>query len=82
MLPSAPLPALRTRTRPDMGPCRAHRYAENDFTVLFKTLADDPDTYLEKDAATYSSAVGRSFYSQIIPSNSVTWAGPPGRSNG
>ncbi len=44
---------------------------ENDFTVMFQTLADDPDTYLRKDAATFASAVGRSFYSQIIPSNSV-----------
>jgi salicylate 1-O-methyltransferase len=38
---------------------------------MFQTLADDPDTYLRKDAATFASAVGRSFYSQIIPSNSV-----------
>jgi hypothetical protein len=44
---------------------------DNNFTVMFETLADDPDTYLRKDAATFASAVGRSFYSQIIPSNSV-----------
>ena len=44
---------------------------DNNFTVLFETLADDPDTYLRTDAATFASAVGRSFYSQIIPSNSV-----------
>ena len=38
---------------------------------MFETLAEDHDTYLRKDAATFASAVGRSFYSQIIPSNSV-----------
>ena len=34
----------------------------NDFTALFATLAEDPDSYLKKDAATFASAVGRSFY--------------------
>ena len=38
---------------------------------LFRTLEEDPDTYLRKDRATFASAVGRSFYSQILPSNSV-----------
>ena len=38
---------------------------------MFRTLADDPDAYLRKDAATFASAVGRSFYTQILPSNSV-----------
>jgi hypothetical protein len=44
---------------------------ENDFTAMFRTLAEDPDSYLRKDAATYASAVGRSFYEQIMPSSSV-----------
>ena len=44
---------------------------DNDFTAMFRTLADDPDAYLRKDAATFASAVGRSFYTQILPSNSV-----------
>ena len=30
-----------------------------------------PDSYLHKDAATFASAVGRSFYEQIMPSSSV-----------
>ena len=47
---------------------------ENDFTELFRTLSDDPDTYLKKDHASFASAVGRSFYSQILPSNSVNLA--------
>jgi hypothetical protein len=34
-------------------------------------VEDDPDSYLKKDAASFASAVGRSFYTQILPSNSV-----------
>ena len=63
---------LRNRTRPEHSVLVVHTdVPDNNFTVLFQTLAEDPDTYLDKDAATFASAVGRSFYSQIIPSNSV-----------
>ncbi len=69
---SAALPVLRSRTRPEHSILVVHTdVPDNDFTVMFQTLAEDPDTYLRKDAATFASAVGRSFYSQIIPSNSV-----------
>jgi hypothetical protein len=69
---SAALPVLRNRTRPEHSVLVVHTdVPDNNFTVLFETLADDPDTYLHADAATFASAVGRSFYSQIIPSNSV-----------
>jgi salicylate 1-O-methyltransferase len=69
---SAALPVLRNRTRPEHSILVVHTdVPDNNFTVMFETLADDPDTYLDKDAATFASAVGRSFYSQIIPSNSV-----------
>ncbi len=69
---SAALPVLRNRTRPEHSVLVVHTdVPDNNFTVLFETLADDPDTYLRKDAATFASAVGRSFYTQIIPSNSV-----------
>ncbi len=69
---SAALPVLRSRTRPEHSILVVHTdVPDNNFTVMFETLADDPDTYLRKDAATFASAVGRSFYSQIIPSNSV-----------
>jgi hypothetical protein len=44
---------------------------DNDFTALFSTLADDPDSYTRKDAASFPSAIGRSFYAQILPSQSV-----------
>ena len=69
---SAALPVLRSRTRPEHSILVVHTdVPDNDFTVMFETLANDPDTYLRRDAATFASAVGRSFYSQIIPSNSV-----------
>jgi hypothetical protein len=68
----AAIATLRKRTRPEHSILVAHTdVAENDFTVLFQTLEGDPDSYLKKDAASFASAIGRSFYSQILPSNSV-----------
>lgn len=64
--------ALRARTRPDHAILVAHTdLPGNDFSALFTTLAEDPDSYLKKDAATFSSAMGRSFYQQILPSQSI-----------
>lgn len=69
----AAVDTLRGRIRKDQAILVTHTdIVENDFTVLFQTLAEDPDSYLRRDAATFSSAVGRSFYSQILPSDSVT----------
>jgi hypothetical protein len=45
---------------------------DNDFTALFHTLETDPNSYLRGDPAAFASAVGRSFYEQILPSQSVT----------
>jgi salicylate 1-O-methyltransferase len=68
----AALGVLRKRTGREQSVMVAHTdVPDNDFTVLFQTLADDPDTYLRKDEATFASAIGRSFYRQILPSNSV-----------
>jgi hypothetical protein len=68
----AAIAVLRRRTRPEQSIMIAHTdVPQNDFSVLFDTLADDPDTYLLKDEATFASAIGRSFYKQILPSNSV-----------
>src|SRR4029077_18242985 len=44
----------------------------NDFTGLFHTLENDPDSYRRGAAAVYSSAVGQSFYEQILPAASVS----------
>ncbi len=43
----------------------------NDFTALFETLRNDPQTYLKRDAAIFASAIGRSFYEQVLPADSV-----------
>lgn len=70
---TAAIAALRARTPKEHAILIAHTdVADNDFTTLFRTLSDDPDSYLHHDAAVYSSAVGRSFYQQILPSHSVT----------
>ena len=45
---------------------------ENDFTVLFNTLLTSPESYLRKDGAVFASAVGRSYYEQILPTHSVS----------
>ena len=44
----------------------------NDFSALFEALESDPDSYLRGEQATFASAVGRSFYRQLLPSSSVT----------
>jgi hypothetical protein len=63
---------LRGRTRPEHSVLVTHTDTpDNDFTTLFRTLAEDRASYLRTDAAAFSSAVGRSYYSQILPSNSV-----------
>ncbi len=68
----AAITVLRTRTRADHAILVAHTdLPDNDFTALFTTLTEDPDSYLAKDAATFASAVGRSFYQQILPSESI-----------
>jgi hypothetical protein len=71
----AAISVVRRRTRPEHSVLVTHTdVPENDFTALFQTLSDDPDTYLKKDHASFASAVGRSYYSQIVPSNSVNLA--------
>lgn len=68
----AAIDVLRKRTRADHSILVLHTdVPDNDFTAMFRTLSDDPDTYLGKDPATFASAIGRSFYEQIMPSGSV-----------
>ncbi len=69
---SAAIAVLRRRTRHDHAILVAHTdLPENDFTALFRTLAEDPDSYLHMDTASFASAIGRSFYGQILPSKTV-----------
>jgi hypothetical protein len=44
----------------------------SDFNALFLTLANDPDSYARGKPDVFPSAVGRSFYEQILPSRTVT----------
>lgn len=44
----------------------------NDFTALFETLANDPDSYLRNDPSVFAAAIGRSYFEQILPALSVT----------
>lgn len=44
----------------------------SDFSQLFQTLETDPGSYLQDGAPTFAAAVGRSYFRQILPSNSVT----------
>ena len=68
----AAISVFRKRTRTEHSILVTHTdVPDNDFSALFRTLSEDPDTYLQKDQASFASAVGRSFYSQILPSNSV-----------
>jgi hypothetical protein len=69
---TAAIRALRQRTRPDHAVLVAHTdRPDNGFTALFETLTKDPDSYLNIDAATFPSAVGRAFYTQILPSSTI-----------
>jgi salicylate 1-O-methyltransferase len=69
----AAISALRKRIEPGRAICVVHTdVAENDYTALFQTLVSDPHSYLRDDPAVFPSAVGRSFYQQILPSASVT----------
>lgn len=69
---SAAIAVLRRRTRHDHAILVAHTDVPcNDFAALFEVVADDPESYLHSDTATFTSAVGRSFYDQIVPSKTV-----------
>jgi len=43
----------------------------NDFSTLFRLLIDNDDSYQKRDAQIYPSAIGRSYFEQILPANSV-----------
>lgn len=69
----AAIAVIRGRTRSEHAVLVAHTdLPGNDFTALFQTLAEDPDSYLHTDNASFPAAIGRSFYGQILPSHSVT----------
>lgn len=72
-----PMAAAIDALRPRIGAERAVGVVhtdlpDNDFTALFHTLATDPDSYLRGRDHVFPSAIGRSFYEQILPDDSVT----------
>ncbi len=65
--------ALRARIDPERAINIVHTdLPDNDFSALFETLANDPESYLKHDPNAFAYAVGRSYFEQILPSNSVT----------
>ena len=69
---SAALAALRRRIGRERPVWVVHTdLPDNDFSSLFATLEHDPERYALDDPMVYWSAVGRSFYEQILPSASV-----------
>ncbi len=73
----APMATAIGSLRARIGPARAISVVHtdlpgNDFAGLFELLATDPASYLRHDPAVFASAIGRSFYEQVLPSASVT----------
>lgn len=70
---SAAIRALRMRVEADRPIAVVHTdLPTSDFSTLFQALEKDPDSYLGADGATFASAVGRTFYEQVMPPASVT----------
>jgi hypothetical protein len=73
----APMRAAIAVLRRRAGPSRAISVVhtdlpDNDFAVLFRMLAEDPESYQRGDPLVFASAIGRSFYEQLLPAASVT----------
>ena len=68
----AAIAALRTRADPGR-PIVVHHVdvPANDFNTLFQVLDSDPDRYSLGQPNVFPSAIGRSFYEQVLPSGSV-----------
>jgi hypothetical protein len=70
---NAAIDVLRQRVGPDRPISVIHTdLPQNDFSALFHTLNTDPNSYLQTQSAVFASAVGRSFFQQILPPASVT----------
>jgi SAM dependent carboxyl methyltransferase len=66
------LRALRLRLAPDRAVFVFHiDQPSNDFNSLFEVLSSDPDRYALNDSNAFPCAIGRSFYEQVLPSESV-----------
>ena len=64
--------AIRTRAGADRPVLVYHNdQPSNDFNSLFEVLDTNPDCYSRGDPSVYSFAIGRSFYQNVLPPNSV-----------
>jgi hypothetical protein len=63
---------LRPRIRADRPVLVFHvDQPSNDFNSLFEVLHTDPDRYARDGANVFPCAIGRSFYEQVLPADSV-----------
>jgi hypothetical protein len=63
---------LRSRVGPDRPILVFHvDQPSNDFNSLFEVLSSDPDRYVLNEPNLFPSAIGRSFYEQVLPPGSV-----------
>jgi S-adenosylmethionine-dependent carboxyl methyltransferase len=63
---------IRTRVGPDRPILVYHAdQPSNDFNSLFELLDASPDRYSRDDPNIFPCAIGRSFYEQVLPPNSV-----------
>jgi S-adenosylmethionine-dependent carboxyl methyltransferase len=72
----APMRVAIENLRPRVGPNRPifvfHvDQAANDFNSLFEVLGSDPDSYGLAEPHVFPCAIGRSFYEQVVPPDSV-----------
>jgi long-chain acyl-CoA synthetase len=72
----APIRIAIGNLRPRLGPNRPISVFHvdlpaNDFNTLFEVLAMDPDSYALDDANVFPYAIGRSFYENVLPPDSV-----------
>ncbi|MBV8442056.1 MAG: hypothetical protein JO312_16100 [Hyphomicrobiales bacterium] len=64
--------AIRARAGADRPILVCHNdQPANDFNSLFEVLDTSPDSYSRGDPNVYSCAIGRSFYENVLPPNSV-----------
>ena len=63
---------LRSQIGPSRPICVFHiDQPSNDFNSLFEVLSSDPDRYVLNETNVFPCAIGRSFYEQVLPPESV-----------
>ena len=69
----AAIAVLRGRFGSERPICVTHTdLPGNDFSTLFQTLQSDPESYLQDEPNVFPSAVGRSFYENVLPPAQVS----------